>query len=98
MFVCCNQPNISLFLCCLNEISQAAALQDAFKATPSPHSASELFQHITVLKALQVRHTLLQKFSEFTNTKKLIVAVCSNQCDKATLALGQVFSFYFCWA
>jgi len=45
----------------LNEISQAAALQEGFKATPSPHSASEMFQDITVLKALQVRHTLLQK-------------------------------------
>ncbi|CAM4731552.1 unnamed protein product [Leuciscus chuanchicus] len=37
----------------LHRLSGAAALQDGFKATPSPHSASEMFQDITVLKALQ---------------------------------------------
>ncbi|XP_077060150.1 prolyl 3-hydroxylase 1 isoform X1 [Siphateles boraxobius] len=37
----------------LHRLSAAAALQDGFQATPSPHSASEMFQDITVLKALQ---------------------------------------------
>ncbi|XP_016123772.1 prolyl 3-hydroxylase 1-like [Sinocyclocheilus grahami] len=44
----------------LHRLSTAAAIQDAFKATPSPHSASEMFQDIMVLKALQVRPTLLK--------------------------------------
>ncbi|XP_043108853.1 prolyl 3-hydroxylase 1 [Puntigrus tetrazona] len=33
--------------------SSTAAIQDGFKATLSPHSANEMFQDITVLKALQ---------------------------------------------
>uniref|UniRef100_A0A8C1LAX0 Prolyl 3-hydroxylase 1 n=1 Tax=Cyprinus carpio TaxID=7962 RepID=A0A8C1LAX0_CYPCA len=37
----------------LHRLSSEAAIQDAFKATPSPHSASEMFQDILVLKALQ---------------------------------------------
>ncbi|ROI16334.1 Prolyl 3-hydroxylase 1 [Anabarilius grahami] len=37
----------------LHRLSAAAALQGGFKATPSPHSASEMFQDIAVLKALQ---------------------------------------------
>ncbi|XP_059385812.1 prolyl 3-hydroxylase 1-like [Carassius carassius] len=37
----------------LHRLSSEAAIQDAFKATPSPQSASEMFQDIMVLKALQ---------------------------------------------
>ncbi|XP_073681438.1 prolyl 3-hydroxylase 1-like [Garra rufa] len=37
----------------LHSLSSAAAIQDGFKAAPSPHSASEMFQDIKVLKALQ---------------------------------------------
>lgn len=37
----------------LHQITTTAALQDAFKAVPSPHSASEMFQDVPVLKALQ---------------------------------------------
>uniref|UniRef100_A0A9J8BIM7 Prolyl 3-hydroxylase 1 n=2 Tax=Cyprinus carpio TaxID=7962 RepID=A0A9J8BIM7_CYPCA len=37
----------------LQRLSSAAAIQGGFKATLSPHSVSEMFQDITVLKALQ---------------------------------------------
>uniref|UniRef100_A0A8C2FTN1 Prolyl 3-hydroxylase 1 n=1 Tax=Cyprinus carpio TaxID=7962 RepID=A0A8C2FTN1_CYPCA len=37
----------------LHRLSSAAAIQGGFKATLSPHSVSEMFQDITVLKALQ---------------------------------------------
>lgn len=36
-------------------ISQAAALKgDGYRGQPSPHSASEMFQGVTVLKAVKV--------------------------------------------
>ncbi|KAL1264986.1 hypothetical protein QQF64_003013 [Cirrhinus molitorella] len=63
----------------LRHLSSAAAIQDGFKATPSPHSASEMFQDITVLKALQEDLVPLKSALLFSDlTEKIRKALESN--------------------